>query len=145
MNNMYSQRTKENYETTKQLQELNGKTLTLDTPHLKIQDDVWLNKYDFYVDLLTISDLLSDLDLGVLGNLVSTEVLLERLQKELLNPDLDLVEQSKIINSYQKLLSSYNTLCSTVGLGIKNRGQILKNKEQKVEEQNDELLKILRD
>lgn len=142
---MYSQRTKENYETTQQLQELNGKTLTLDTPHLKIQDDVWLNKFDFYVDLLTISDLLSDLDLGVLGNLVSTEVLLERLQKELLNPELDLVEQSKIINSYQKLLSSYNTLCSTVGLGIKNRGQILKNKEQKVEEQNDELLKLLRD
>ncbi|CED93250.1 Hypothetical protein CRIB_495 [Romboutsia ilealis] len=145
MKNMYSQRTKENYETTQQLQELNGKTLTLDTPHLKIQDDVWLNKFDFYVDLLTISDLLSDLDLGVLGNLVSTEVLLERLQKELLNPELDLVEQSKIINSYQKLLSSYNTLCSTVGLGIKNRGQILKNKEQKVEEQNDELLKLLRD
>lgn len=143
MNNMYSQRTKQNYVTTQQLKELNGKTLTLDTPHLKIQDELWINKYDFYVDLLTISDLLSDLDLGVLGNLVSTEVLLERLQQELLNPDVDLVEQSKIINSYQKLLSSYNTLCSTVGLGIKNRGQILKNKEQKIEEEQDPLLKIL--
>ena len=66
------------------------------------------------------------------------------LYKQLLNKDVSITEQSKLLNSYQKLLSSYNTLCSTVGLGIKNRGQILKNQEKKIEEEQDPLLQILK-
>ena len=144
MNNLYSRRSTENYETTEKLKEMNGKSLTLKTPHLKIKDKEWKKKYKFYTELLSTSGLLSDLDLGVLGNLISTELMLERIQKQLLNPDLQIGEQSKLLNSYQKLLSSYNTLCATVGLGVKNRGQILKNQEKKIEEENDPLLQILK-
>lgn len=144
MNNLYSRRSSENYETTEKLQELNNKTLSLKTPHLKIKDKNWSKKYKFYTDLLSTSGLLSDLDLGVLGNLISTELMLERLQIQLLDANISIVEQSKLLNSYQKLLSSYNTLCSTVGLGVKNRGQILKNQEKKIEEENDPLLQILK-
>ena len=114
------------------------------TPHLKIKDKEWKKKYKFYTELLSTSGLLSDLDLGVLGNLISTELMLERVQLQLLNKDVSITEQSKLLNSYQKLLSSYNTLCSTVGLGIKNRGQILKNQEKKIEEEQDPLLQILK-
>lgn len=145
MKNLYQERSKENYEVTKQLKELNNKTLSFKTPHLKIKDKSWKRKYKFYTELLSTSGLLSDLDLGVLGNLISTELMLERLQEELLSPDLDISNQSKLLNSYQKLLSSYNTLCSTIGLGVKNRGQILKNQDNKIEEENDPLLKILGD
>lgn len=145
MKNIYQERTKKNYEITKELQDNNNKTLNLKTPHLKIKDKDWKKKYEFYTELLSTSELLSDLDLGVLGNLISTELMLERLQVQLLSPNLDISNQSKLLNSYQKLLSSYNTLCSTVGLGVKNRGQILKNQEKKIEEQEDPLLKILGD
>lgn len=144
MNNLYSRRSSENYETTEKLQELNNNTLSLETPHLKIKDKNWSKKYKFYTDLLSTSGLLSDLDLGVLGNLISTELMLERLQMQLLDANISIVEQSKLLNSYQKLLSSYNTLCSTVGLGVKNRGQILKNQEKKIEEEKDPLLQILK-
>lgn len=143
MNNIYSRRSTENYETTEKLQELNSKTLSLKTPHLKIKDKDWKKKYKFYTELLSTSGLLSDLDLGVLGNLISTELMLEKIQLQLLDKNLVIADQSKLLNSYQKLLSSYNTLCSTVGLGVKNRGQILKNQDKKVEEDNDPLLKIL--
>ena len=127
MNNLYSRRSTENYEVTEKLKEFNNNNLSLKTPHLKIKDKEWKKKYKFYTELLSTSGLLSDLDLGVLGNLISTELMLERVQLQLLNKDVSITEQSKLLNSYQKLLSSYNTLCSTVGLGIKNRGQILKN------------------
>lgn len=143
MNNLYVERSKKNYEITNKLKEINSKTLTLKTPHLKIKDKDWKKKYKFYTELLSTSELLSDLDLGVLGNLISTELMLEKIQLQLLNSELKIAGQSKLLNSYQKLLSSYNTLCSTVGLGVKNRGQILKNQDKKVEEDNDPLLKIL--
>ena len=135
MNNLYVERSKENYEVTEKLKEFNNNNLSLKTPHLKIKDKEWKKKYKFYTELLSTSGLLSDLDLGVLGNLISTELMLERVQLQLLNKDVSITEQSKLLNSYQKLLSSYNTLCSTVGLGIKNRGQILKNQEKKIEEE----------
>ena len=122
MNNLYSRRSTENYEVTEKLKEFNNNNLSLKTPHLKIKDKEWKKKYKFYTELLSTSGLLSDLDLGVLGNLISTELMLERVQLQLLNKDVSITEQSKLLNSYQKLLSSYNTLCSTVGLGIKNRG-----------------------
>lgn len=144
MNNLYSRRSTENYEVTEKLQEFNNNNLSLKTPHLKIKDKEWKKKYKFYTELLSTSGLLSDLDLGVLGNLISTELMLERVQLQLLNKDVSITEQSKLLNSYQKLLSSYNTLCSTVGLGIKNRGQILKNQEKKIEEEQDPLLQILK-
>ena len=144
MNNLYSRRSTENYEVTEKLKEFNNNNLSLKTPHLKIKDKEWKKKYKFYTELLSTSGLLSDLDLGVLGNLISTELMLERVQLQLLNKDVSITEQSKLLNSYQKLLSSYNTLCSTVGLGIKNRGQILKNQEKKIEEEQDLLLQILK-
>ena len=144
MNNLYSRRSTENYEVTEKLKEFNNNNLSLKTPHLKIKDKEWKKKYKFYTELLSTSGLLSDLDLGVLGNLISTELMLERVQLQLLNKDVSITEQSKLLNSYQKLLSSYNTLCSTVGLGIKNRGQILKNQEKKIEEEQDTLLQILK-
>nr|WP_302966969.1 hypothetical protein [uncultured Romboutsia sp.] len=144
MNNLYSRRSTENYEVTEKLKEFNNNNLSLKTPHLKIKDKEWKKKYKFYTELLSTSGLLSDLDLGVLGNLISTELMLERVQLQLLNKDVSITEQSKLLNSYQKLLSSYNTLCSTVGLGIKNRGQILKNQEKKIEEEQDPLLQILK-
>ncbi|HJG96051.1 MAG TPA: hypothetical protein K8V90_02990 [Romboutsia timonensis] len=144
MNNLYVERSKENYEVTEKLKEFNNNNLSLKTPHLKIKDKEWKKKYKFYTELLSTSGLLSDLDLGVLGNLISTELMLERVQLQLLNKDVSITEQSKLLNSYQKLLSSYNTLCSTVGLGIKNRGQILKNQEKKIEEEQDPLLQILK-
>jgi hypothetical protein len=143
MNNFYSRRSAENYEMTERLKEFNNNNLSLKTPHLKIKDKNWKKKFKFYTELLSTSGLLSDLDLGVLGNLISTELMLERLQVQLLDEGIGIVEQSKLLNSYQKLLSSYNTLCSTVGLGVKNRGQILKNQEKKIEEDNDPLLEIL--
>ena len=141
MNNLYSRRSTENYEVTEKLKEFNNNNLSLKTPHLKIKDKEWKKKYKFYTELLSTSGLLSDLDLGVL---ISTELMLERVQLQLLNKDVSITEQSKLLNSYQKLLSSYNTLCSTVGLGIKNRGQILKNQEKKIEEEQDPLLQILK-
>ena len=144
MNNLYSRRSTENYEVTEKLKEFNNNNLSLKTPHLKIKDKEWKKKYKFYTELLSTSGLLSDLDLGVLGNLISTELMLERVQLQLLNKDVSITEQSKLLNSYKKLLSSYNTLCSTVGLGIKNRGQILKNQEKKIEEEQDPLLQILK-
>ena len=144
MNNLYVERSKENYEVTEKLKEFNNNNLSLKTSHLKIKDKEWKKKYKFYTELLSTSGLLSDLDLGVLGNLISTELMLERVQLQLLNKDVSITEQSKLLNSYQKLLSSYNTLCSTVGLGIKNRGQILKNQEKKIEEEQDPLLQILK-
>ena len=144
MNNLYSRRSTDNYEVTEKLKEFNNNNLSLKTPHLKIKDKEWKKKYKFYTELLSTSGLLSDLDLGVLGNLISTELMLERVQLQLLNKDVSITEQSKLLNSYQKLLSSYNTLCSTVGLGIKNRGQILKNQEKKIEEEQDPLLQILK-
>ena len=144
MNNLYVERSKENYEVTEKLKEFNNNNLSLKTPHLKIKDKEWKKKYKFYTELLSTSGLLSDKDLGVLGNLISTELMLERVQLQLLNKDVSITEQSKLLNSYQKLLSSYNTLCSTVGLGIKNRGQILKNQEKKIEEEQDPLLQILK-
>ena len=144
MNNLYVERSKENYEVTEKLKEFNNNNLSLKTPHLKIKDKEWKKKYKFYTELLSTSGLLSDLDLGVLGNLISTELMLERVQLQLLNKDVSITEQSKLLNSYQKLLSSYNTLCSTVGLGIKNRGQILKKQEKKIEEEQDPLLQILK-
>ena len=144
MNNLYSRRSTENYEVTEKLKEFNNNNLSLKTPHLKIKDKEWKKKYKFYTELLSTSGLLSDLDLGVLGNLISTELMLERVQLQLLNKDVSITEQSKLLNSYQKLLSSYNTLCSTVGLGIGNRGQILKNQEKKIEEEQDPLLQILK-
>ena len=144
MNNLYSRRSTENYEVTEKLKEFNNNNLSLKTPHLKIKDKEWKKKYKFYTELLSTSGLLSDLDLGVLGNLISTELMLERVQLQLLNKDVSITEQSKLLNSYQKLLSSYNTLCSTVGLGIKNRGQILKNQEKKIEEEQYPLLQILK-
>ncbi len=143
MNNFYSRRSAENYEMTERLKEFNNNNLSLKTPHLKIKDKNWKKKFKFYTELLSTSGLLSDLDLGVLGNLISTELMLERLQLQLLSSEISIGEQSKLLNSYQKLLSSYNTLCSTVGLGVKNRGQILKNQEKKIEEDNDPLLEIL--
>ena len=144
MNNLYVERSKENYEVTEKLKEFNNNNLSLKTPHLKIKDKEWKKKYKFYTELLSTSGLLSDLDLGVLGNLISTELMLERVQLQLLNKDVSITEQSKLLNSYQKLLSSYNTLCSTVGLCIKNRGQILNNQEKKIEEEQDPLLQILK-
>ena len=144
MNNLYSRRSTENYEVTEKIKEFNNSNLSLKTPHFKIKDKEWKKKYKFYTELLSTSGLLSDLDLGVLGNLISTELMLERVQLQLLNKDVSITEQSKLLNSYQKLLSSYNTLCSTVGLGIKNRGQILKNQEKKIEEEQDPLLQILK-
>ncbi|CEN75444.1 hypothetical protein [Paraclostridium sordellii] len=143
MNNMYARRSSENYETTQKLQEFNKNNLSLKTPHLKVKDKDWKKKYKFYTELLSTSGLLSDLDLGVLGNLISTELMLERIQLDLLNEDVSIAYRSKILNSYQRLLSSYNTLCATVGLGAKNRGQILKNQEKKMEEESDPLLSIL--
>ncbi len=143
MNNMYARRSAENYETTEKLKQFNKSNLTLKTPHLKVKDRAWKKKYKFYTELLSTSNLLSDLDLGVLGNLISTELMLERIQLDLLNEEVSIADRSKILNSYQRLLSSYNTLCATVGLGVKNRGQILKNQENKIEEENDPLLAIL--
>ena len=145
MNNLYSRRSYQKIITSYSvIKEFNNNNLSLKTPHLKIKDKEWKKKYKFYTELLSTSGLLSDLDLGVLGNLISTELMLERVQLQLLNKDVSITEQSKLLNSYQKLLSSYNTLCSTVGLGIKNRGQILKNQEKKIEEEQDPLLQILK-
>ena len=89
MNNLYSRRSTENYEVTEKLKEFNNNNLSLKTPHLKIKDKEWKKKYKFYTELLSTSGLLSDLDLGVLGNLISTELMLERVQLQLLNKAYD--------------------------------------------------------